>query len=317
MANTAPSLDGDTLGSRWQNVREFSFLLSVIGAVFTTVLPILSIGGSSLLLIVITKYSQLRRVPSNLLLASLAVADLLIGLLVQPLHGVACVCTLIGKKCSSISLSNVHFYVGSLLTYSSCLNIAVITIDRYICIVESLRYHAIMTKARAIQAIIISWAISAVLPATPLIPSYPLTLIKVSQIILMSAVLSVIIFCYIKISSISRRHKKNICCQMQAVTRGPVRQDFKSVNTVFLVVGAVILSYVPLLAVQVCLTFNVMKYQAKILHPFAVTFYLLNSSLNPLIIFFRSRKIHRFLSRLLKRDAETFALNLPKKAREK
>ena len=305
MSNTAPSFDEDTLGSRWQNVREFSFLLSVIGAVFTSVLPVLSIGGSGLLLIVITKYLQLRHAPSNLLLASLAVADLLTGLLVQPLHGIACVCVLAGNKCSSISLSNVHFYVGSLLTYSSCLNIAVITIDRYICIVESLRYHTIMTKARAIQAIIISWAISAVLPVTRLIPSYPLTLIKVSQITLISAVLSVIIFCYIKISSISRRHKKDICCQIQAVTRGPIEQDFKSVNTVFLVVGAVILSYGPLLAVQVCLTFDVMKYQVKILHPFAVTFCLLNSSLNPLIIFFRSRKIHRFLSRLLKRDAET------------
>ena len=148
-SNKTPSLDEDTLGSRWQNVREFSFLLSAIGAVITTVLPVLSIGGSGLLLIVITKYPQLRNVPSNLLLASLGVADLLIGLLVQPLHGAACVCVLFGKRCSFISFSNVHFYVGSFLTYSSCLNIAFITIDRYICIVESLRYPAIMTKTQS------------------------------------------------------------------------------------------------------------------------------------------------------------------------
>ena len=248
--NTPPTLGDDTLGSRWQNVRELSFLVTVIGAVFATVLPVLSIGGSSLLLIVITKYPQLRHVPSNLLLASLAVADLLIGLLVQPLHSVACVCVLIGEKCSSTSLSNVHNYVGSLLTHSSCLNIAVITVDRYISIVESLRYAAIMTKARAIQTIIISWAISAVLPVMHLIPSYPMTLIKVSQIIFISAILSVIIFCYIKMSCISRRHKKDICSQLQAVAKGPLKQDFKSVNTVYLVVGAIILSYVPLLAVQ-------------------------------------------------------------------
>lgn len=301
--NQTPSLDKDTLGSGWQNVREFSFLLSVIGAVITTVLPVLSIGGSSLLLIVITKYPQLRHVPSNLLLASLGVADLLTGVLVQPLHGAACVCVLIGTRCSSISLSNVHFYVGSFLTYSSCLNIAVITIDRYI--FESLRYPAIMTKTRAIKAIIFSWTLSAILPVTRLIPSYPLTLIKVSQIILILTVLFVIIFCYIKISSISRRHKENICCQMQAVTKGPMKQDFKSVNTVFLVVGAVILSYVPLLVVQICLTFNVVKYQVKILYPFSITFFLVNSSVNPLIIFLRSRNIHRFLSRLLKRAAGT------------
>lgn len=306
MENTPATLsEEDTLGSRWQKVREFSFLLTVIGAVLTTVLPVLSIGGSSLLLVVITKYQQLRHVPSNLLLASLAVADLLIGALVQPLHGLACVCVLMGTKCSSTSYSDAYLYVGSLLTYSSCLNIAIITTDRYICIVESLRYPAIMTKTRAIQGIIISWAISVVLPVTRLIPSYPSILITFSQIILISAVLSVIIFCYIKISSISRRHKRDICCQLQAVTKGPVNQDFKSVKTVFLVVGAVILSYVPLLAVQVCLAFNVLKDQVGIIHPFAVTFCLLNSSVNPLIIFFRSRKIRRFLNRLVKRNART------------
>lgn len=299
------SLAADTLGSRWQNVREFSLLLTVIGAVFTTILPVLSIGGGTLLLVVIIQFPPLRHVPSNLLLASLAVADLLIGLLVQPLHGVACVCVLIGKNCQSTSLSNVHSYVGSLLTYSSCMNIVAITMDRYFCIVESLRYPAIMTKARAIQAIVISWVISAVLPATRLIPSYPKTLIKVSQIILISAVLSVIIFCYIKIFYIFQRHKKNICCQLQAATKEPVKQEFKSVNTVFLIVAAVTLSYVPLLAVQICLTLNVMKDQVKILHPFAVTFCLLNSSVNPLIIFFSSRKLRRFLSKLLKRNAKT------------
>ena len=305
MESTPATLSEDTVGSLWQNVREFSFFLTVIGAVLTTVLPVLSIGGSSLLLIVITKYRQLRHVPSNLLLASLAVADLLIGALVQPLHGLACVCVLMGTKCSSTSYSDVHQYVASLLTHSSCLNIALITIDRYICIVESLRYPAIMTKARAIQTIIISWAISVVLPVTRLIPSYPSILITFSHIILISAVLSVIIFCYIKISSISRRHKRDICCQLQAVTKGPVNQDFKSVKTVFLVVGAVILSYVPLLAVQVCLAFNVLKDQVEIIHPFAVTFCLLNSSVNPLIIFLRSRKIRRFLNRLVKRNAKT------------
>ena len=49
MENTPVTLSEDTVGSRWQNVREFSFFLTVIGAVLTTVLPVLTIGGSSLL----------------------------------------------------------------------------------------------------------------------------------------------------------------------------------------------------------------------------------------------------------------------------
>ena len=289
------------LGSHWQNVREYSVPLAVFGAVFTSALPVLSIGGSILLLVVIIKFPQLRHVPSNLFLASLAVCDLLIGLLVQPLHAAGCVCALITDNCSAIP-STFIFYATSLLAYSSCLNITLITIDRYICIVESLRYLTIVTETRATQAIIINWAISVVLPVMRVIPSFPRTVFTVVQIILLSSVLFVIFYCYWKIFCISQSHKRQIISQLQAVTQGPIEQEFQSAKTVFLVVGAVILSYAPSLAVQLLLNFNLVEDHIKFFRPFAITLYLLNSSVNPLIIFHRSRKLRRFLKKLFKRN---------------
>ena len=309
MENTSLTVDMPTpsspqyhQGPRWQNVGEYSVPLAVFGAVLTSVLPALSIGGSILLLVVIMKFPQLRHVPSNLLVASLAVSDLLIGLLVQPLHAAACLCALITDNCSAIP-STFLFYAGSLLASSSCLNVAMITMDRYICIVKSLRYFTIVTETRAIQAIIISWVISAVLPVMRFIPSFPLTVFRVFQIILISSVLFAIIFCYWKIFCISQHHKRQIISQLQAVTQGPIEQEFQSAKTVFLVVGAVLLSYTPLLVIQLLLNLNLIKDEVKIVHPFAVSLFLLNSSVNPLIIFFRSRKLRRFLKKLFKRDA--------------
>ncbi len=290
------------LGSRWQYVREYSVPLAVFGAFLTSALPVLSVGGSILLLVVIMKFPQLRDVPSNLLLASLAVSDLQIGLLVQPVHAAGCLCALTKSNCSVIP-STFLFYVGSLLAYSSCLHIAMITIDRYICIVESLRYLTIVTETRAIRVILISWLTSAVLPVMRLIPFFPMTIFRVFQILMLLSVLFVIFFCYGKIFCISQRHKRQIISQLQAVTQGPIEQEFQSAKTVFLVVGAVLLSYAPSIAIQFLLNVNLIKDHVEILHPFAVTFFLLNSSLNPLIIFIRSRKLRRFLKKLFKRNA--------------
>ena len=290
------------LGTHWQNVREYSVALALLGAILTSALPLLSIGGSILLLVVIIKFPQLRHVPSNLLLASLAVSDLLIGLLAQPLHAAGCVCALITDNCSAIP-STFIFYVTSLLAYSSSLNIALITIDRYICIVESLRYLTIVTETRAIQAIIISWAISVVLPVMRVTPSFPITVFTVLQIIFLSSLLTVIIFCYFKIFCISQRHKRQIISQLQAVTQGPVQQEFQSAQTVFIVVGAVLFSYAPSIVIQVLLNFNLVENHVKMFRPFSVTLFLFNSSVNPLIIFYRSRKLRRFLKKLLKREA--------------
>ena len=291
------------LGSRWHDVREYSFPLAVFGAVLSFMLPVLSIGGNILLLVVIMKFPQLRDIPSNLLLASLAASDLLTGFFVQSFHAAISVCVL-AADCSSLAdiPSTVLSYFSSFLVYSSCLNVAVITIDRYVCIKESLRYLSIVSETRAIQAIFISWVISAVLPVVRIIPSFPLTAIRALQIILISSVLFVIIFCYVKIFRISRRHKRQIISQLQAVTQGPIEQDFKSAKTVFLVVGAVLLSYTPVLVIQILLSFNFMKDLVKILHQFAVTLLLLSSSVNPFIIFFRSRKLRKFLRKLLKCD---------------
>lgn len=291
------------LGSRWQDVLEYSIPLAVFGAVLSCVPLIVSIGGNILLLVVILKSPQLRNVPFNLLLASLAVSDLLIGLLVQSLHGAMSVCVLISVKCSS--LLDIHHrvlsYLGTFLAISSCLNIAIMTIERYILVVESLQYHSVVTKTRVIQAIFTGWMISAVFPSTRLFPSFPVIAIRVFQIVVICSILVVLIFCYMKIYCVSRRFKRPKTPQLHEVAQEPRKQDFRSLNTVFLVVAAVFISYTPLLIVQFLLNFSRLIYQVKIFHPFAVTVFLISSSVNPLILFFRSRKLRRYLKRLLKK----------------
>ena len=286
-------------GPSWQNVRKYSVPLAHFGAVFTLVLPFLSISGSILLMAVILRFPQLRHIPSNLLLMSLSASDLLIGLLAQPLHGL---CALSKERCASIVPIPPIFllYFGSFLFYSSCLNLTMMTVDRYICIVESLRYQTIVTETRVNMAIIITWSISAVIPLL----RFNLSLIIISKILMvifLASVLLIIIFCYTRIFCISRSHKRQITRQLQAVTQGRAQQEFKSANTMFLVIGAVLVSYIPLMMINILLTAGIFNYVVKIVHPFAATFVVLNSSINPWIIIYRSPKLHRFLKKLFKR----------------
>ena len=301
MNSSTPTSLHYELGYGWEMVREFSFPLAVFGAVLETLLLILSVGGSVLLLLIIARFLQLRHVPSNILVASLATSDLLIGLLVQPFHSAMSVCALIADDCHSLKNNPlvVIYYLSSFLIHSSCLNIAAITIDRYICIKCALWYPSIMTESRVVKAILSIWTISAVLPGTRFIPSFPMTATRVSQIILVSSVLFVIIFCYMDILRISRRHKRQITSQLQAVSQGPIEQEFQSALTVFMVVGAVILCYTPLLLLQFLLL-RYMEYQVKILHLFAVTLFHLNSSINPLIIILRRTEIRALVYKLFK-----------------
>ena len=288
------------LGTRWQYVREYSVPLAVFGAVLTSALPVLTIGGNTLLFIVIMKFQELRHVPSNLLLASLAVCDLLIGLLAQPLYAVSSVCVLTRENCSLI-LPTSHVYVSVLLAHLSFLSVTLITIDRYICIVKPLRYLTIVTRTRALKAIMFSWMISAILSVMLFILTK--TVMTVFQITMIFSILFVIIFCYVKIFRISQHHRRNIISQVKALTQGPTEQEFQSAKTVFLVVDAVLLGFIPITANQTLLNLSSVNAQVKIFRPFAVTFFLLNSSLNPLIFSFRSRKLRRFLKKLFKRDA--------------
>ena len=297
-----PNSPGYELCLGWKNVRDFSVPLASFGAVLSTLLPFLSVGGSFLLLLIILKFQQLRCIPSNILLASLASSDLLTGLLIQSYHSAMSVCAMTTGE--SRSFTNIPPAIpncfASFLVHSCCLNLASMTVERYICIAYSLQYNSIVTDNRVIKAVVVIWVISAALAVTRLIPSFPMTGIRVLQITIISSVLCTIIFCYIKIFRISQRHKRQIISQLQAGTQGPREQEFQSAKTVFIVVVAAISCYSPSLVLQPLLIFIPLDDRVKIVHLFAVTVFLLHSSINPFIIFYRSRKLRFFLKRLFK-----------------
>ena len=111
---------------------------------------ILLINGGVILLI--GCYSNLRTT-SNIILASLAVSDFLVGFVGIPLV-VACSATFVTPVCLSASI----FF--TFISLSTVLHITVMTCDRYIYIMWAMRYRDIVHRWRIIAVLSMAWLIS-------------------------------------------------------------------------------------------------------------------------------------------------------------
>ena len=105
--------------------------------------------ANSLVLVLVWRKSELRSV-SNSFLASLAVSDLLTGLVAIPLV-IACSATLLQDLCVSMDI------VNRLLAFSSVGHLTVLSVDRYVRIVRPLQYPALVTAGRAARVLASLW----------------------------------------------------------------------------------------------------------------------------------------------------------------
>ncbi|XP_075872228.1 trace amine-associated receptor 13c-like [Nelusetta ayraudi] len=124
----------------------FYILLSSI-SVLTVVLNLLVI-------ISISHFKQLHT-PTNLLLLSLAVSDLLVGLLVMPPQAVRLVesCWILGELMCALSC-----IISFILTSASVGKMVLISIDRYVAICYPLQYPGTITRSRVQLCVCLCWA---------------------------------------------------------------------------------------------------------------------------------------------------------------
>ena len=141
MTGAGKNTDSGNLGS--------GIPLDTIPAVVIMVF-ILAINSGVILLI--SCYSSLRTA-SNIILASLAVSDFLVGLVGIPLL-VACSSTLISPIC----VCSYTFF--TFMALSTVLHITVMTCDRYIYIMWALRYREIVNRRRVLAVLGLTWFLS-------------------------------------------------------------------------------------------------------------------------------------------------------------
>ena len=242
--------------------------------------------------------------PLKTLLLSLAVSDLGVGLLVQPLYVTALVKELQANAISHSTKATFDFLTG-IFIYQSFFGVVALSVDRFLAIHLHLRYQELVTHKRVVALVISVWVFSACLSSTT-VSFIPLD--RISTSVVVAIIFGVCFICttiiYCKIYCIVRRHTNQIhVLQVQQEA-----QNGEMANVVRVRKSAVSTFYIYLVFLACCLP----EYCGLIMNIFrdphtnlTLRFYfrtllLLNSCLNPVIYCWRMRDIRHAIIHTLR-----------------
>ena len=280
---------------------------------FNCLLSPVALVGNGLVLLVILKFSSLQTKP-NILIFSLALTDILVGLVVQP----SFIVYIASKLRMNFSCEALTSY---LFTEIFCLGLSILMLclvsgERYFAVLHPYKYVTFVTKGlllKTVAGVWIAWfgfnAICRVLKVKNDEFFSPIA----SVIITVS--LSLNIFLNFKIYRVVKIHKEQIQAQQRIVLGLQIRQgsgqqvgnfmtslqDTRLAETVLLISGVLILCYLPLMVTSIA---DVIAHKDDlfdhVLYPLAETVTFLNSSLNPFLYCLRFRELRGRVRELLK-----------------
>ena len=211
--------------------------------------------GNAVVLWLFYKNESLRTI-SNGFLASLCVADLLAGLVVDPMY--IAIRVFAQPRQDSI-LRKVIQMVWIHSTAATVFNLCCVSVDRFIAIRFPFRYQDIITKKICYSVIIMVWLISLFLPFSRILVENPTTVGNfwfLISFIFFALPLTVVTLCYVWIFTVAEKQagrikRENV--QNSNEMNSPVRaiQNHKAIKTIGFVLGVFIVSWMPSLVVSV------------------------------------------------------------------
>lgn len=267
------------------------------------VLAAIIVAGNSLVIASVISNRRLQS-KTSAFITSLAVCDLIIGLVLMPLIVVSN--TLGPAVQNGLDYCHVTISVAIMLMFNSVANLGAVTFDRFLAVVVPLRYKSIMTKRVIVPIIAFVWIFSTVFgfipfmgwrtvvkpkPGSGLFCQVPLNLapgyiITVCVVGFLPSIF--VLVAYFKIFQTAYLHEVRIAAAINSVLRNQTElklnmiKEMKAAKMVALVLGAFIISWAPLyiiMIVDIAMKNAVNSY----IYAGGVIFATLNSALNPVI----------------------------------
>ena len=249
----------------------------------------------------IRKTSSLSKNLKTLLL-SLAVSDLGVGLLAQPMF----VAHLLDSKQNNETNESYNaIHIACLIptnffTYASLFSVTALCADRFLAIHLHLRYQELVTDKRVAAVVVLIWVISALISLIRLFT--PKDIMYVSFVIIQSACIITATSLSVKLYLTIRRHINQIRVQQVAQNdQGEsVQRKSKSAMASLYVYLVFIVCYLPNICVLLITATNSERSNSlQHLQFCTLTLQFLNSTLNPLIYYWKMKDIqHTFVGTL-------------------
>ena len=249
-------------------------------SVFHTLLSITAVVGNILILVALRKVSSLRP-PSKLLFRCLAITDLCVGLITEPL-------TVVYWMSLTHAQWNLCHYVvpsfviaGYTLCSVSLLTVTAIGVDRLLALLLGLRFRQVVTLKRTYVIVLIFWIMSAVSSIlyllTRLITVWYGYILAPSCVITSIASYTMIFF--------KLRHQEGQFQQKQSSQINLLNKERyrKAVSGALWVQCTLVTLYLPYGIVMALFDYTKLTPSSVLILELAVTLVFLNSSLNPIL----------------------------------
>ena len=245
--------------------------------------------GNALILVALHKGSSIYP-PTKLLFRCLAVTDLCIGLVSQPLYAMYVMSTVTTKI--NRNIFRIFFIVQHVSTFVLCgvsiLISTAISVDRLLAVLLGLRYRHVVTLRRVRAAIICFWLLSLALGGWMLFTIVDFSEALIVFIVVMTLCLLTSLFSYTKIYLRLRHHQSQAQPQVhqaQPPNAGQIPLNIarykKTVSIIAWVQLALLFCYLPFSVYHMLVLFGEISHEIASL--FVVSFLYLNSSLNPIL----------------------------------
>ena len=249
----------------------------------------------------IRKTSSMPRSLKTLLL-SLAVSDVGVGLLGQPLY-ISLLIKRLQQIAPNCSTYQIFYVVGNLFGTASFFNVLAVSVDRYLAIHLHLRYQELVTHKCVVAVVISIWVLSIFIPFLMFsVPSDAYSLINGVTGVIGFILITIV---YNRIYLTVRRHKNQIqVLQVQQITQTGEVADFasliKSAVGTFYVCLVFLLCYIPYVVSVVATEMKGPSIVLKRFSLFSFTIAFLSSSLNPVIYCWKMRHIRHAVINILR-----------------
>lgn len=272
-------------------------------SVINGILSLSAIFGNTVIICALTRTSCTLS-PSKILLLGLAISDLGVGLVVQPLYITVIVEILLGNSLVFQCHSKIAFLVvGTFLAGVSFFTVSAISFDRFLAIDLHLRYRGIVTEKR-MTSVLVLWGISAMAAVGYLFMG------DISREAV-STTFNIIFFVtttitFVRIYLVVRRHRLRIKTQQRSAQESYKefaleKRKFKSAMSVLYVYIVFTACYLPYASTMLVVATTSHGIYLKGIFQLGMTLGFLNSSLNPILFCWRMREIRGYVLEILTR----------------
>ena len=260
-----------------------------INCILNVPLMLACVTGNSLTLSAILRTPSLRS-PSNIFMCSLAISDLLVGIIVQPVY---IAYELKQEPPLTFAINMLFSFTG---VVSLC-TMTAISVDRFMALQFHLRYQCLMTEKRAMYTSLSLWLFGIL---SSFVTLWNKTIMFAFLALGIAICIFISTFSYTRIYLIVRQHQFQIRAQQQALQlpMNLVRTKRSAIST-FIYYICMILCYTPMFSFMSVVAIRP-SLSGLMVWKVGNTFVFMNSSINPILFCWRVGELRRAVLKLVR-----------------